>query len=169
MSKAIKKMFQPIITILVANSDKRVRDVLDEIKAACEAKQGGGGTSKVSFVKDEAGAVVAAHCGYFGKWFKPGEQEFGTKINTASGLNSMCKEGVSNWTAQNTAYKKGKDALLAKMADPAAGMTTEMMKAELDALELAKQAVLAPSVPGYDTAEEAINAPAYVNPEVAAE
>jgi hypothetical protein len=41
--------------------------------------------------------------------------EFGKKASTASGYNTMCKEGVSFWTKQQRVAKQRNEALLTKL------------------------------------------------------
>lgn len=153
----IKKAYQAIIAHLETNSDKRVRDVLPEVIEMASAKQGGGGGVK-SFHKNEAGEVVAAKCGFFGLWFPvigEGAVEFGAKASSASGLNTMCKAGVSAWTKSNSDYKKGRDQLLTDMANPEnTDVTADNLADLLQGLEDAKNA--RPEAPGvgYETLEE---------------
>jgi len=46
-----------------------------------------------------------------------GEVEFGVKANSATGFNSMCKEGTSQWTKQQRAAKKSNEELLQSVAN----------------------------------------------------
>lgn len=114
---SIKKAYQPIIDFLVANEDKKVKSILDQVIALASAK-----TARAEgnvFKKDATGATVAIFDYYFKRWMPlVGERavEFGAKANTATGYNSMCKEGVSLWTkAQRQAKQAGAD-LLARVA-----------------------------------------------------
>ena len=103
----IKKVFEPIIALLEANLGTTAEELLPQAVALAEAKVGGGGGGKAStFHRNEAGDVTAVFCYYFKKWFKPSEVEFGAKKNSASGLNSMCKVGLSAWNKQQAALKK---------------------------------------------------------------
>ena len=111
---AIKKAFQELHNFLVANEDKKVKTILDEATEMMSAKGGGGGATSVH--RDEAGNVVAILDYYFKKWLPVEFVEFGAKKNSASGLNTMCKLGVSNWTRQQREFKKGKEDLLAMVA-----------------------------------------------------
>ena len=67
-------------------------------------------------MKDDNGEVFAVYCYYHKKWELTSECEFGAKKGTASGLNTMCKEGVSRWTKQQRVAKKAKEQLLDAVA-----------------------------------------------------
>jgi len=113
---AIKKAYQEIVSLLEANRDEQVADVIDNVIALASAKTGGGGGKATSFHRNEAGDVVAVHCFYHKVWLDPQVIEFGKKASSASGLNSMCKSGVSNWTKQQRDFKKAKEQLLDDVA-----------------------------------------------------
>ena len=153
---AIKKAYIGIVEFLQANTEQTVGDVLARVIAMASAKSGGGGGKASTFVRDEeSGEVLAIRCYYHSLWMSPAVVEFGKKASSATGLNSMCKDGVSKWTAQERAAKKAKDELLAKVA--AGDIDAGDLQAELDAIEKARQAVV-PREDGYgfETAEEAI-------------
>lgn len=158
MSKSIKKVFAPVYALLVAAAEegKKVKSVLPELEALMAAKAGGGGGGATTFVKDDAGVVVAIFDYYHKKWVDPRIVEFGAKAGTATGLNTMSKEGTSNWTKQERAYKKGKDALLTRVV--AGELDQAQLQIELAELEEARKVVvpLRGDYVGFDTAEEAI-------------
>lgn len=149
---SIKKVFQSVIAFLEANKDARVSKVLPEIMEMCSAKQGGGTTARSFYKQGEE--LVAARCGFFEKWFDPAVVEFGKKAGTASGLNSMCKLGVNEWTARNNAHKKGRDAAFADFT--AGKLSADDFQAKLREVDSARDAekVLPEGVVGYDTLEE---------------
>jgi len=154
---AIKKAFAPIIDLLTAalneNSKVRVADVIDEVTALASAKSGSGGGKATTFHRNEAGEVVGVKDYYFGLWMDPRVVEFSPKKSSASGFNSMSKEGTSNWTKQNGAYKKGKEELLGKLAS---GELAQSDLAEhLAALEAQKDEIVAQKDGyGFETLEE---------------
>jgi hypothetical protein len=113
----IKKNFVEVIAFLEANQDKKIKTVLDEVKALCSAKSSGGSEIGTTFLKDEEGHTVAVFCYYFKKWMPLGQVEFGQKAGTASGFNTMCKEGVSNWTKQQRMASQEKEALLSQLSE----------------------------------------------------
>jgi hypothetical protein len=117
---AIKKAYQSLVTFLETNKDKKVNTILDDIKDMCSAKTGGGGGSNASTVlRDEEGNVTHIFCYYHKQW-EPvsGESavEYGKKLGSATGLNSMCKEGTSAWTKQQRQAKKAGEDLLTQVA-----------------------------------------------------
>jgi hypothetical protein len=152
MSTTIKKAYQALISFMEANKDKKVSTILDDVKAMCSAKQGGGGGARSFFKVGEE--VVAARCGFYEKWFDPKVVEFGNKAGTASGLNSMCKAGVNEWTARNNAVKKARDEGFAEFTE--GKITGDELQARLKAAEDARDAAktLPEGMVGYDTMEE---------------
>lgn len=115
----IKKAFLPIVEALraaiEADPKAKVSSVLGDIEALASAKSGAGGGKATTFHRDEAGNVVAIKCYYHGLWMDPRVAEFGEKKSSASGFNSMSKDGMSKWTKQNAAAKKAKEELLLKV------------------------------------------------------
>lgn len=148
----VKKAFQPLIDFLEANADKKVKSILNEVieltKASTNRMEGS------SFIKDSEGNVVAIHDYYFKRWMPlVGEKavDFGQKVKSATGLNTMCKEGVSHWTKQQREAKNGLAALLGKVASGELAPTD--IAAEQAKLEEARKAI-APTELGFATQEE---------------
>ena len=115
----IKKAYQPIVELLEANSDKKVKSIMDQIVELCSAKTSRSGGGASSYIKNEAGEVVAILDYYFKRWMPligDAAVEFGAKKNTATGLNTMSKEGVSNWTKQQRVAKQANAELLTRVA-----------------------------------------------------
>lgn len=129
----IKKDFQAIIDFLEANKSKNVKTILDQVREMASVK------AQVTFKKDEDGKVTEVYCYYHKRWELLSEHEYGLKAsNKATGLNTMCKVGLNQWTKQQREAKKAKDALLARVA---AGETLDLT-AELEAIEVARQAII---------------------------
>lgn len=103
----IKKDYIALIAFLEANKNKKVNTILDELKEMCSKK-----TNDKTFKVDEHGEVTHVFCYYHKTWEVVSECIYGPKKSTASGLNTMCKEGVSNWTKQQRIAKQSKEALL---------------------------------------------------------
>ena len=105
----IKKAYEAIINALKAameaNIEATIESVIDEIVTLASAKSGAGGGKATQFHRNEEGIVVAIKCYYHKLWMDPEVVEFGKKATSATGLNNMCKEGVSKWTAQQRAAK----------------------------------------------------------------
>lgn len=152
----IKKAFQPIISLLEANRDETVDDIIEQVIALTTAKQGGGGGKASTFHKNADGIVTAVKCFYHGLWFDPSIVEFGVKASSASGLNSMSKDGSSKWTKQNREFKKGQEALLAQVV---AGEVSQEEVGELMAdLQEAKDATIQMEgdYTGFETLDECL-------------
>ncbi len=111
----IKKDFVSIVELLKNNENKKVSTILDQVLASCEKKWAGGSNGSTLF-KDSDGKVIAVFCYYHKKWELVSQVEYGSKANTASGLNTMCKEGVSNWTKQQRVAKTKQSEILADVA-----------------------------------------------------
>lgn len=113
----VKKAFQPIVDLLEANKDVKVSKVLEQVIELTQAK-----TSRAegnTFLKDAQGNTVAIFDYYFKRWMPlVGSKavEFGAKAKTSTGFNTMCKEGVSQWTKQQREAKQAGADLLAKVA-----------------------------------------------------
>lgn len=108
---AIKKVYIALIEFLEANKDSKVKTILDGAIELCSAKVGGGRNAE-NVLRNEAGEVVAVFC-YYHKMYEPvADVEYGKKATSSTGLNSMCKEGTSNWTKQQRAYKKAGEEML---------------------------------------------------------
>lgn len=154
---AIKKVFAPVMAILESNMSATVSDVIEQVRAAVSAKTGGGGGKALNFHRSEDGTVVAVKCYAFDKWMDPRLVPFGAKANTPTGLNSMCKAGVSVWTQAQSTFKKGKDAVVTKLL--ANEITSEDAQAEIAALEAARVATpeLPVDIQGFDTLEDCLN------------
>lgn len=147
----IKKAYTNIVELLQANEDCLVGDILPQVVELASAKAGGGGKA-TTFHKDADGTVRAIRCFYFGKWMDPAVVEFGKKASSTTGLNSMCKEGVSHWTKQQRAAKAAKEQLL---ADVAAGEVDHTELTELlAAIEEDRNVVAEFNGPAFDTLEE---------------
>lgn len=150
---AIKKAFQPIVELLEANQKAKVADVLDQVRELAAAK-GAGGTA-TTIHRNEAGEVDYIHCYYFKQWMPVSHVEFGAKKSSASGFDTMCKEGVSNWGRQQRVAKAEKEAVLERVAT--GELKPEAIQAELDAIEARRVAIKPKSDGiGFETLEEAM-------------
>jgi hypothetical protein len=110
----IKKAFLGIHALLLANEEKKVKTIMPDLVEIMSAKGAGGGASSIH--RNEAGDIVGIMDYYYKVWLPVAFVEFGAKANSASGLNTMCKSGVSLWTKQQREFKKGKEELLDEVA-----------------------------------------------------
>ena len=153
----IKKAYTDIVELLQANPDASVSAILPQVLELASAKSGGGGSRATTFHKNDEGVVIAIKCYYFGKWMSPLDMEFGKKASSATGFNSMCKEGVSHWTKQQRAYKQSQSTLLKDVADGT--VAAEDLAAVMVELEEARDKVEPMSIDcGHDTLEELLAA-----------
>lgn len=145
---AVKKAYQPIVDLLEANPKAKVSDILAQVIELAQAK-----TSRVegsAFKKDAQGNVVAIFDYYFKRWMPVvGEKavEFGAKAKTATGLNTMCKEGVSHWTKQQRIAKQAQADLLTRVANGEV-KPADIAKEQV-AIEEARKAIVATEL-GFD-------------------
>lgn len=111
----VKKQFAEIYKLLEENKNRKVSSILPELAALMSTKTAGGSDIGRTYLKDDEGNTYAVYCYYHKKWELTNVAEYGSKANTATGLNTMCKEGVSSWTKQQRTYKKLKDALVMQL------------------------------------------------------
>ena len=100
----VKKQFEEVYALLEANSNKKVSTLMPQL-IELMSRKGGGMANGKNFLKDDEGKVIAVFCYYHKKWEAVSEVEYGAKKGTATGLNTMCKEGVSAWTKQQRRKK----------------------------------------------------------------
>lgn len=147
MSKVLKKSMVALYTILTENANRKVSSIMAEIEPFFYAKASGAGTGvphEQATLKDADGNVVAIRCYYFKRWMPlVGDLavEVGSKANSATGLNTMCKEGVNLWTKQNRDAKTALDNLLKRVeageVSPT-GISDEKAKIEEDRKHIAE-------------------------------
>ena len=150
---AIKKAFQPIIAFLEENKNSKVSTILDGAIELASAKVGGGRSSE-NVLRDDEGNVVAVFCYYHKRYEPVADVEFGKKATSSTGLNSMCKEGTSQWTKQQRVAKKAGEQLLDDvMSGELAASDLEAARAEIDKAK----AVITPREDGigFETLDEA--------------
>ena len=130
---AIKKDFQLIVEFLETNQNKKVATILEQLREMCSQR------NTVTFKKDAEGNVTEVFCYYHKRWELVSEHEYGKKAsNKATGLNTMCKAGYNQWTKQQSAAKKAKEQLLARVA---AGEELDI-GVELELIEAQRQAII---------------------------
>ncbi|MDX1810312.1 MAG: hypothetical protein R3240_00070 [Gammaproteobacteria bacterium] len=151
----IKKAFVELHEFLQENADKKVKTIMDDIEGFMSAKSGGGSAS--NYILDDNGNVLAVFCYYHKRWELPAVAEYGAKANTATGLNTMCKEGVSRWTKQKSAAKKEEAELLTRLQS--GDITVDDIESEQEAIKARSEAIVArEDEHGFDSAEDAIAA-----------
>ncbi len=116
---AVMSLFTQAITVLEENKVKKsvleaVRSLHNDAVDLTANKNSNGSGSKTT-AHYEDGKLVAVFCYYHKRWELVDHIEYGNKSGTKTGLNTMCKEGVSAWTKANRAHNKLKDELLQKL------------------------------------------------------
>jgi len=153
----IKKAYVGIAELLEANKNKKVSTILPQLMELMTAKSSGGSDIGKTFLKDDNGEVFAVYCYYHKQWELTSECEYGAKKGTASGLNTMCKEGVSRWTKQQRVAKKTESLLLSAVAS--GDIEVSDLTDKQAEIEEAKQVIVArEDAQGYSTADETIKA-----------
>lgn len=146
-TKVLKKSLAGLFAILRENQERKVKSIMGDIEHFFYAKSNSTGSStphEQATLKDANGKVVAIRCYYFKRWMPlVGDLavEVGSKANSATGLNTMCKEGVNLWTKQNREAKLAMDDLLARVeageVSPS-GIADEKAKIEADRKRIAE-------------------------------
>lgn len=114
MSQDIKKAFAEVYQLLVENENCKVKTVLPQLVELMSKKSSGGSNGK-TFLTNDKGKVTHVFCYYHKKWEDVTIAEYGTKKSTATGLNTMCKEGVSQWTKQQREKKQANELIVEKV------------------------------------------------------
>ena len=107
----VKKGFEEVAQLLIDSENRRVKTILPQLLALMQRKNNASGQAN-TFLKDDAGNVVAIYCYYHKLWEDVEVADYGSKKNTATGLNTMCKQGVSSWTKQQRQKKQEQAVLL---------------------------------------------------------
>ena len=134
---AIKKDYVELVNLLETNKNKKVETILDLVREMCSQKV------ETTFKKDENGNVTHVFCYYHKVWEDVSQVEYGKKAsNKATGLNTMCKVGLNQWSKQQRVAQKEKNELLEKMAK--GEVSQEEFTQELDAIELRRNTIIQP-------------------------
>ena len=134
---AIKKDYVELVNFLETNKNKKVETILEMVREMCSQKV------ETTFKKDDEGNVTHVFCYYHKVWEDVSQVEYGKKAsNKATGLNTMCKVGLNQWSKQQRVAQKEKNELLEKMAK--GEVTQEEFTQELDAIELRRNTIIQP-------------------------
>ena len=148
----VKKQYQEIAELLELNKNKKVSTILPDLLALMARKNNASG-QPTTFLKDDDGNVIAVFCYYHKKYELVADVAYGLKTGTATGLNTMCKEGTSNWSKQQRQKKVNESQLLTKLVSKE--ITTDQLE-DLQASYLAEAKVVIPRIDehGFDTLDE---------------
>lgn len=106
----VKKAYVELVELLEANENKKVSSIMDKVLELVTSKQ-----QSKTYLTNDKGEVTHIFCYYHKKWEPLAEVEFGKKKHSASGFNSMCKEGVNQWSKQQRDAKKLEQELFDKL------------------------------------------------------
>lgn len=106
----IKKPFVEIHSLLKQNQGKKIKDLMPQLLEIMTSQQ-----RDKNHREDEHGLWI--FCYYHKEWELTSQVEYGSKVNTATGLNTMCKVGVNQWTKQQREFKQKRADLLTLVAD----------------------------------------------------
>ena len=150
----VKKCYEEIAVLLEANENKKVKTIMPQLLELMQKKNNASGLAN-TFIKDAEGNPIAIFCYYHKRFELVSEVSYGSKKGTATGLNTMCKEGVSNWTKQQRIKKQAEAGLLTKIVD--GELTAEdLPTAQAEIAEIAKEIKPREDGHGYDDADEAV-------------
>lgn len=145
----IKKDFVAIVELLEANKGKKVKDILEHVLELTSAK-----TTR-TFFKNEANEVTVVYCYYHKKFEVVAKADYGQKAGTPSGLNSMCKEGINQWTKQQRIAKLARETLLNEVASGKVQASDLHLK--LAEIDVEKSVIVArQDRHGFDSLDEAL-------------
>jgi hypothetical protein len=126
MSNDIRKPFADLIAFLESNKEKKISAILPQVRELCESKK-----KDSTIRKDESGKITHIFCYYHKEW-EPVEW-YGAKQSSHSGLNTMCKIGVNEWTKRQSGIKKAKEEVLMKVSK--GEIKPEQVQGELERIE----------------------------------
>lgn len=150
----VKKGYEEIAELLMANENKKIKTIMPQLLELMQKKNNASGLAN-TFIKDAEGNVIAVFCYYHKKFELISEVQYGSKKGTATGLNTMCKEGVSRWTKQQRIKKQSEAGLLTKIVN--GELTAEdIPTAQAEIAETAKLIEPREDGHGYDEADEAL-------------
>jgi hypothetical protein len=109
---SIKKVYEELVQLLESNKDVKVKTILDKVYLLCESKK-----STTTHLCDKEGNVIAIFCYYHKQWELLSEVEYGSKANSTTGFNTMCKIGTSKWTKAQRDAEKAKSQMLSDVAN----------------------------------------------------
>jgi len=154
MTITVKKQFEEIYALLEENQNRKVSTMMPQLIELMQKKNNASGAAN-TFIKAADGETIIVFCYYHKKWELTSECTYGSKAGTATGLNTMCKEGVSNWTKQQRIKKQAEAGILTKVV--AGTLNTEDIPNEQAAIA-EESKIIKPRVDGhgYDESEEAL-------------
>lgn len=134
----VKKAYEEVIALLEANKNKKVATIMPQILELVTSK-----TNSKTFKRNDNGEVTHIFCYYHKEWEALATIEYGAKASSSTGFNTMCKEGVSQWSKQQRVAKKSSASLLNSLADGT--LALEDLKQHQDDIESLRNIIIAHS------------------------
>jgi len=150
----VKKMYEELNQMLEDNKSKKVSTILPMLQELMAKKKNLSGQDK-TFAKDDEGNTICVFCYYHKRWELVDVCAYGAKASSASGLNTMCKEGVSKWTKQQRVRSQEESNILVQLSQELL-QVSDIGQAKKDIASRAKVIVARDDEHGFDTLEEAI-------------
>ena len=141
----VKKVFEPLIELLNNNKNAKVKDIMEQVMALALSNK-----LMSTCRKDASGNITHVFCYYHKKWEDVSVCDYGIKETSTTGLNTMCKEGLSHWNKQNREYKKGKELILSEVMKGT--ISPDQIESKMIELEVAKD-IIHPREDGHGTDE----------------
>lgn len=131
----IKVNYKELVDFLTLNKNKKVSTLMPNILAMVTSK-----TTPKTFKCDDKGKVTHIFCYYHKEWEDITLIEYGAKKSSSTGYNTMCKEGVSNWSKQQRKSKQDTANLLDSLAN--AKIDIKDLQVHKDAIEQARTTII---------------------------
>ena len=107
---------ETIVAYLNDNSTKKVSTILDELTTMLESiKLTTSARMGRTYLVGQDNKVYAIYCYYHKQWELLSEVEYGSKVSSSHGYNTMCKQGVREWTRQQKNLKLLGNEILSKL------------------------------------------------------
>lgn len=144
-----------IIEFLELNGNVKVNKIAEELLTMIAELQKGSSNrpGRTYLIDAKTNRPYAIFCYYHKQWELLSEVEYGTKVSSSTGYNTMCKIGVREWTKQQKEIKALGSEILAKIEAGELQVAEVADYKEARMLEI-KQIVTETMPTGYATAEE---------------
>ena len=96
---------QDILDFLEINKDKKVSTIRVELQEMLDQLSVSNRPLGRTYLVGPDNKVFAIYCYYHKQWELLSEVEYGQKVSSSTGYNTMCKIGVREWTRQQKLIK----------------------------------------------------------------
>lgn len=142
-----------ILNFLEENKSKKVSVIFDELSVMINTLSAKSNRPGRTFLVGPDNKVYAIYCYYHKQWELLSEVEYGQKVSSSHGYNTMCKAGVRDWTRQQKELKLLGNEVLSKIESGELPIDQVSDYKERRTLEI--KSINAENMPkGYSTPEE---------------